>query len=120
MPVTKTDREQFLDDVITTAIEGGIGYWSVCSAYEWKGVPARAQIQEFDEGTGEEYGPLLEVDRALIEKGIKEILSGESNTGQHMVKMVAVASVTNDAGDVDADVADCIVQVGAFGKLVYG
>ena len=119
--ITKTEREEFLDDVTTTALEGGIGYWSVCSSYKWKDVPETvAIIEEFDEGTGEPFGDKIRVDRALIEKGIKEILSGDTNTGQHMVKMVAVASVTNDAGDVDADVADCIVQVGAFGKLVYG
>lgn len=31
----KTEREQFLDDVITTALEGGIGYWSMCETYTW-------------------------------------------------------------------------------------
>ena len=118
--ITKSSREQFLDDVVTTALEGGIGYWSVCSAYEWDGVPARAQIQEFDESTGEPFGPLMEVDRALIRRGIKDILSGESNTGESLIGMVAAANATNDAGDVDADVADAIVQVGLFGNLVYG
>ncbi|MCX6010020.1 MAG: hypothetical protein NTW48_08350 [Chloroflexi bacterium] len=119
--ITKTSREEFLDSVVSTALEGGIGYWSVCSSYKWMDVPETvAIIQKFDEATGDVYGDKIRVDRALIEKGIKEILSGETNTGQHMVKMVAVASVTDDAGDVDADVADCIVQVGAFGNLVYG
>jgi len=32
---TKTDREQFLDDMITTAVEGGIGYWSLTTHYSW-------------------------------------------------------------------------------------
>lgn len=120
MPVAKTSREQFLDDVVTTALEGGIGYWSVCSAYEWDGVPARAQIQEFDEDTGEECGPLMEVDRALIRKGIKGILSGEGRISPIIQSYVQDADKNNDAGDVDADVADCIVQFGLFGKLVYG
>lgn len=118
MPVAKTSYQQFLDDVVTTALEGGIGYWSVCSAYEWDGVPARAQIQEFDEGT-EEYGPLLEVDRTLIRKGIKEILAG-GHVNPTILSYVQDADKHNDSGDVDADVADCIVQVGLFGKLIYG
>lgn len=117
--ITKSSREQFLDDVVTTALEGGIGYWSVCSAYEWDGVPARAQIQEMDYD-GEPDGPLMEVDRALIRKGIKEILAGESNVNATTVAYVQEANKYNDAGDVDADVADAIVQVGLFGNLVYG
>lgn len=114
------DREQFLDDVVITALEGGIGYWSVCSEYKHVGVPARAVVQEFDEGTGEPYGEKMIVDRKLVEKGIAEILAGDTNTGAYLVKMVAAASATNDGLDVDADVADSIVQVGLFGNLVYG
>ena len=30
-----TKRKQFLCDVFTTALEGGIGYWSSCSVYHW-------------------------------------------------------------------------------------
>ena len=121
MPVTKTDREQFLDDVVSTALEGGIGYWSVCSSYKWKDVPETvAIIEEFDEGTGEPFGDKIRVDRALIEKGIKEILSGDGDVSKNLIKSVAAAYATNDAGDIDSDDADCIVQVGVFGKLVYG
>lgn len=32
---TKTAREQFLDDVITTAVEGGINYWAFVDEYTW-------------------------------------------------------------------------------------
>lgn len=28
-------RRKFLIDVFTTALEGGIGYWSTCSVYHW-------------------------------------------------------------------------------------
>ena len=30
-----TDRDKALADVFTTALEGGIGYWSTCSRYLW-------------------------------------------------------------------------------------
>jgi hypothetical protein len=29
------EREEFLADVVTTALEGGIGYWSVAHEYRW-------------------------------------------------------------------------------------
>lgn len=32
---TKTPAEEFLDDVITTAVEGGINYWAFVDDYEW-------------------------------------------------------------------------------------
>ena len=37
MLTAKTDlRKQFLFDVFVTALEGGIGYWSVAEEYHWK------------------------------------------------------------------------------------
>jgi hypothetical protein len=39
MSTITTEREQFLADVICTAIEGGIGYWSVTYAYKWQDLP---------------------------------------------------------------------------------
>ena len=114
-----TERQQFLDDVIITALEGGINEWAVCSAYEHTGVPARAQIQETDY-EGKPDGPLMEVDRALIERGIKEIVAGESNLNSNLTSYVILADRASDAGNVDAAVADAIVQVGLFGNLVYG
>lgn len=35
MSTTTTDRAQFLADIITTALEGGIGYWATATHYEW-------------------------------------------------------------------------------------
>jgi hypothetical protein len=33
--VSMSKRELLLADIITTAIEGGIGYWSICEQYQW-------------------------------------------------------------------------------------
>lgn len=119
--VAKTSREEFLDDVTITAIEGGIGYWSVCHSYKWDDEPeVTAVIQEFDEGTGEPYGDKITVNRALIRKGIKQVISGEAGVHESMVKLIAGASAANDGCDIDADAADVIVQAAIFGELVYG
>lgn len=119
--MTKTAREEFLDDIIITAIEGGIGYWSVCHKYEWDGKPeVTAVIQEFDESDGEVTGPKITLNRDLIIKGINKVLAGESGVADRMVKLIAGANATNDGGDIDADGADVIVQAAIFGELVYG
>lgn len=39
MSTRTIEREQFLADVITTAIEGGTGYWARVYAYRWDGLP---------------------------------------------------------------------------------
>ena len=118
---TKTAREEFLDDVIVTAIEGGIGYWSVCHSYKWQDQPeVTAVIQEWDEWEDKAIGDKITVDRALIRKGIKQVLSGEADVHKSMVKLIAAANATNDGGDIDADAADVIVQAAIFGTLTYG
>jgi len=118
---TKTAREEFLDDVIVTAIEGGIGYWSVCHSYKWQDQPeVTAVIQEWDEWEDKAIGDKITVDRALIRKGIKQVLSGEADVAASMVKLIAGADKTNDGGDIDADAADVIVQAAVFGTLTYG
>lgn len=119
--ISKTAREQFLDDVTTTAIEGGIGYWSVCHKYEWDGKPeVTAVIQELDEWQNKAFGPLITVNRKLINKGIKTIMDGEAGISDRVIKEIAGANATNDGCDIDADAADVIVQAAVFGEIVYG
>jgi len=118
----KKYKDEFLDCVVITAIEGGIGYWSVCSEYKHIGVPARAVIQEFDESTGEPYGEKLLVDRALITKALDRItdLGQPRVANDSITKGIIIGVLDDDPGDIDADCADVIVQVGLFGKVVYG
>lgn len=116
----KSKRDEFLDDVVITAVEGGIGYWSICHSYKWANQPkVTAVIQETDElGIG--FGPKITLDRKMVSEGIKAILSGETNVGDYLIKMVAAANATNDGGEIDSDGADAIVQVACFGNLIYG
>ena len=114
--------DEFLDCVITTAVEGGIGYWSVCHSYKWDGVPTRAVIQQFDEETGEPEGECYTVDRAFIAKALDRLtdLSKPRLTGEEITKYIIFGVLDDDPGDIDADAADVIVQVGCFGEVVYG
>jgi len=128
------ERIQFLSDIITTAIEGGIGYWSACSQYQYdwdgetrrsvgelvEGERTRATVQELDDSSGEYTGTVHEITIDTIARGIGKIRDNEFGINSQIRKWITEGDRENDAGMIDADAADCIVQAGLFGELVYG
>jgi hypothetical protein len=121
--------ETFLDDIVVTALEGGIGYWSTCFWY--KPSTATAAIAELE--TEEE----LLIDRNVVETGIRRIVAaappyfqpnGIEKTQcadvpflwEYVRSNVVQAILSDDCGEIDADIADCIVQVGLFNEVRYG
>lgn len=126
----KNARAQFLFDLFVTALEGGIGYWSTASKYHHSKPPVTpdADREEDLEGfyavvteddSGEDEDKEHRIDRALIEKGIaglKDALGDDSERYKRIMAAVAL----NDAGELDAEDADIIVQVGLFADVVYG
>ena len=135
----KPERIEFLADVIITAAEGGIGYWSQVSVYKWWDPDLEGGTAEHTEGQQNAYmvvheqadgdqdddlDPELKVAfigvddiaRALgiLRKGPVEGISDEAR------RLISGADRENDAGSLDAGDADSIVQVAMFGKVVYG
>lgn len=138
MATRTKQREEFLGDIITTAIEGGIGYWSQCSQYQYQGTgllgtglnPCVGQVRE-GEGTRatihelDEYGDgykdeSLEITIETIAKGINQIIKCEKHVNSGLYTAIARGNKENDAGEIDADAADVIVQVALFGEIIYG
>jgi len=121
---------QFLHDVFVTALEGGIGYWSDCHEYRWSlGAPSHeADLVGFYATVVDAEGDddtVHRIDRPAIVRGVERILTGQATCcgkpiGSHLVGTVARAVVGGDAGDIDAEIADVIVQIGLFGEIVYG
>jgi hypothetical protein len=113
----KTEREQYLDDILTTAVEGGIGYWSFGRNYVWSDEgPASVEIKQDDEDDDTWHT----VDRSAIRKGITRLLSGDMKVHESYVTLLRKADRHNDAGDIDAEIADLIVQAAILGDIVYG
>ena len=116
------EREQFLADIIITAVEGGTGYWAAVSAYKWtEGAAAtRATLHELnDEQTafdGDEHKLTIDA----IATGIGRIERGEVGVNDRIRKAILEASRENDAGMIDADDADVIAQAAVLGELRYG
>lgn len=132
---TKTDtRKQFLIDVFTTALEGGIGYWSLCYQYHWTLEPegdslGNPDLDGFYAVIEETEEPFIEgepghrITQDTIVKGLSRIDAGTPDT-LHLhasyIGRIIGASRANDAGMLDAADADIVVQVGLFGEVVYG
>jgi hypothetical protein len=113
--ITRLNGE-FLGEITITAIEGGIGYWSTVSEYKWidREEDVIATIVEDDDG--KEW----RIDNDVISKGISLILSGGVGVGNRLLKTLEDAVARKDLGDIDSEIADCIVQAGTLGEIVYG
>lgn len=144
MPKTLTrERQQFLFDVFVTALEGGINYWSHCLTYKWikDGADPDGEMDEItdlegfyaeivdDADDAEGSGKAYRIDAKVIQKGLGVVrrmtddpLTGSSSEGLHKTYrgLVLVADHQNDASDIDALLADAIVQCGLFGQVIYG
>lgn len=109
-----TDREQFLSDVLVTAVEGGINYW--------------AYVEEYDPNTSvhlvdtldDEAECLYFVRLPDIASAIINICNGFKDISEDRKEIVIKANASNEAGDIDADIADAIVQIAVFGEITYG
>lgn len=117
--------EEFISDVLTTAFDGNYGacwYWAepipgggwhIDGDGTWRSV--EILDREDDDGS---QGPST-VDRDVIEKGIQAILDGEL-IADYIKQYVVRGVLGDDAGEIDAEAADAIVQVGLFDEIVYG
>jgi hypothetical protein len=132
------ERKQFLADIITTAVEGGTGYWAQVSQYQYgdysgifdgklsvytgkrQGDDTRATLHEMnDDETGyKDEG--LDLDFDAVARGLGKIKRGEIGINDRLRAMIMVADAENDAGNIDADAADVIAQVALLGEIVYG
>lgn len=149
MAARSTEREQFLADVIIGAVEGGTGYWAAVVAYGWEGLPAAdvhaVLVPDDDETDAKvdalrvklgrkpspteavEAGFAYRVDIDTIAKGlgfVKDLPSIQpgmrAGIGSELRRTILDASRENDAGEIDSNAADVIVQAALFGEIVYG
>lgn len=127
------ERKQFLADVFTTAIEGGINYWSQVEAYHWQGTEGRMQDADLDGF----YAEIIEIgdgdvatkhriDVNVIAHGLNLLCGSRKEpikyapTGRLLADLMLANRTNGQDGDFDADSADCVVQAGLFGEIVYG
>lgn len=121
--VTCEVDKQTLLYLFTTALEGGIGYWSVCTKYHWSLPDGEDDLDGFfatiEETETDEEPVERRIDAACILRGLAYF--AQPGQGYKHVRQVARAILLGDEDvDYDAEDADCIVQAGLFNEVVYG
>jgi hypothetical protein len=118
-------------DIAVTAAEGGIGYWSRIDEYDWHrwAVSDTGVNREVDdnfvfytirfENPTTDAPPDLSADitPALIRRGLQIAITA--------ARKDLVADILNGPREdwmdnLDSDSADCIIQCGVFGEVVFG
>lgn len=142
LKVEKEISLQLLHDVLTTAVEGGIGYWT--DNGDFKNVTVRRDKELnvtaiFFEGTGQLpitykdrdpcFAPRPHNDSQFvycifpcdIVEAAQNILNSTGPDKFGFGAWSAAQELTKgEDSDLDADAADCLVQVAAFGEVIYG
>lgn len=136
-------KQQFLRDVLTTGVEGGIGYWargydlvrdddlSITSItlVEWESALLALDLADdhnydrLDEAFRSGTIPaefVHEVRAADLDGAVQKVLDGDFNVADRYKNAVRRALGEFDAGEIDSDVADIIVQAACLGEIVYG
>lgn len=112
--------DHFIEDIMTTALEGGIGYW--CNAVKVKDKTSSYMCFEvterYDNSLDEAFLGVL--NSLTIRRGIRLVLDGMVEVSPATLSALRRAVKENYAGYLDSEAADCIVQAGLFDKLVYG
>src|SRR5437868_11089154 len=121
------EREEFLADILTTAIEGGINDWAAVNEYKWEGLAHRDYFAVIVDAEDDDF-PATKITIDTIAKGIGVIKSWKKEKGfepnyfgdggSYWRQFLLADRTNGDDGDYDAIVADWIVQAGLFGEIV--
>jgi hypothetical protein len=125
--------DQFFADILSAAVNGGIGYWAEVVAYNTGGNPAHnkavllVQVEHPDEPPTE-----YTVDLEVIRNGVQLMLSHRPDRPDSRSSLIATygqmhewltdACLDPENGTVmvDADTADAVVQFGLFEEITFG
>jgi len=129
MPIRYDD--QFLEDILVTALEGGSNYWIDKIVIQPKdpnqekpaGMPKSIWMFEIIKYNGYLLiynGDDIKLTRTLrmrdLQNGIEKYIQCYKND----VLNIFCDGLTLDAGQFDANMADCVLQYAVFNELIYG
>jgi len=112
-------------DLLTTCYEGGSAYWLACETVVYSdpeqdnyGVDKIVGCMD-DEDNETKWG---DADIGTMMLGIQRLLGpiGAAKVNSGTIKNIAAAVMDPESCDWDADDADCVLQLGLLGDLVYG
>lgn len=121
-----TVQNEDIDDIMVSALEGGINYWCKKAevADDYLGEYASDQISRGGElilhDMEESKGYIVSKEK-LIEGLKKYIAAGNECIVRETEDYgIYTGKLSIDAGNIDALAADCIIQYAVFGDVIYG
>lgn len=119
-----TPYEQMIWDLLITAVEGGIGYWSTCHSYRWiddDGVECPPSVVVVPDDEDPIVVTAADIARAAF-RIVKSKQDGEPIrfVSDDTYRAVWDAVRDPEESDCDAGVADQVFQLAALGEIVYG
>lgn len=113
-------RTDFLVNVVVTAVEGGVGYWAELREYKWSEDENRYMTGASVEVDAQDGKGWRTVNLDTIREGLAKIKESSFQINPAVLSAILMGDRNNDAGEIDSEAADCIIQAGLFGELVYG
>ena len=118
---------QDIDDIMCTALEGGITYWcdradvigNYLGEYASDQISRGGKLRLHDAEENKWYG----LTKENFIAGLKQFVQARGFTndaGNGHYNSVITTDGLLDMSKIDADAADCIVQYALFGEVVYG
>lgn len=113
-------RTDFLANILVTIVEGGSEYWADFREYEWTDgayyMMLGASVQMLDREEPESGWKDISLDTIAL--GLGAIKRSPEKVAAS--KGILEANRENEAGNIDSNLADDIIQMALFGELVYG
>jgi hypothetical protein len=112
-------KQEQIEQVADLIDEAGyfIGYWAVKGTHDTE---AQTYAIKLDEDAAEEFGESkVVITYAQIDEAIRKLAKGGIIRSDLTEQAQAYVSEPGDA-DLDAEFADCAVQVAIFGEVVFG
>jgi hypothetical protein len=117
------ERTDFLAGILCSTVEGGSDYWAEIKDWKWEWDDhhnfTKASVTVRD-AEGDAPTKWIAVDLDTIERGIQAIKARKPAVREDLQAAILLGDNENDAGHIDIDCADCILQAALFGELVYG
>lgn len=107
------------ESIIIDGVELSIGYWAKIRAYEHT-QRVQATIDEYGDDNKVLSSHILNVD--TVNKAFETLKAGkvEGLNEKYRARLLGQMYLSGEDADLDSDDADNIIQIGLFGKIVYG
>lgn len=119
--VTLTIPDQLCIDLLSTAYEGGSNYWLHAKRFDCNEKKEIVRLYELtDAETGETFDEGDEITLETMRLGIARLCDVEFFVAARIRASLFEALTDPESSAWDAETADCVVQAGLFGSIVYG